>query len=139
MSTLVIDASVAIKWIVPEPGTDQALSLRRHRLLAPELLVAECANALWKKVRRREFTKQEADLAARTLELAELELFPMRRLLGAATELATSRGPPAYECFYLALAAQLGCDFVTADTHLARKRVPPGFVPRVIPLGTADL
>ena len=48
MSTFVIDASVAIKWVVEEPGTPEALLLRRHRLLAPDLLMAECANILWK-------------------------------------------------------------------------------------------
>jgi predicted nucleic acid-binding protein len=52
VTPFVIDASVAIKWLVDEPGTAAALSLRRHRLLAPDLLIAECANVLWKKVRR---------------------------------------------------------------------------------------
>jgi predicted nucleic acid-binding protein len=50
MKELVIDASVAVKWVVEEPGTQEALLLRQHRLLAPDLLVAECANILWKKV-----------------------------------------------------------------------------------------
>jgi len=42
----VIDASVAIKWVVSEPGTQEALALRQHRLIAPDLLIAECANIL---------------------------------------------------------------------------------------------
>jgi predicted nucleic acid-binding protein len=46
LSTFVIDASVVIKWVVDEPGTAQAHLLRRHRLLAPDLLIAECANIL---------------------------------------------------------------------------------------------
>ena len=50
MNTLVIDASVAVKWVVEENGTPEVLALRqRARLIAPELLVAECANILWKK------------------------------------------------------------------------------------------
>ena len=50
MSTLVIDASIAIKWVVEEGGTTEALVLRQKaKLMAPELLVAECANILWKK------------------------------------------------------------------------------------------
>ena len=49
MSTLVIDASIAVKWVVEEDGTPQALMVRRRaKLIAPELLVAECANILWK-------------------------------------------------------------------------------------------
>ena len=47
MSGLVIDASVAIKWVVPEPGTIDALALLdRFELRAPDLLVAECADVL---------------------------------------------------------------------------------------------
>ena len=64
MTHLVIDASVAIKWVIAEHGTREALSLRRHRLFAPDLLVAECANVLWKKTRRNELTEDEARLAA---------------------------------------------------------------------------
>ena len=74
MTDLVIDASVAIKWVIEEPGTREALSLRRHRLFAPDLLVAECANILWKKTRRNELTLQEALLAARLLQRADIEL-----------------------------------------------------------------
>jgi predicted nucleic acid-binding protein len=68
VSTLVIDASVAVKWVIEETGTEAALSLRRGaKLIAPELLVAECANVLWKKVRRNELSRDEAHLAARLL------------------------------------------------------------------------
>ena len=58
MSVFVVDASFAIKWVVDEAHTTQALLLRRHRLIAPDLLIAECANVLWKKVRRGELTRQ---------------------------------------------------------------------------------
>ena len=47
MNSFVIDASIAVKWVVEEEGTQEALILRqRAKLLAPELLVAECANIL---------------------------------------------------------------------------------------------
>ena len=104
MTDLVIDASVAIKWVIEEHGTREAMSLRRHRLFAPELLVAECANVLWKKTRRRELTPDEARLAARLLQRADVELAPMRALLEPATELAIAMDHPAYDCAYLALA-----------------------------------
>ena len=54
MSDLVIDASIAIKWVIEEDRTKEALALRRQALAAPDLLVAECANILRKKVRRKE-------------------------------------------------------------------------------------
>jgi predicted nucleic acid-binding protein len=119
--TLVVDASVAIKWVVEEPGTAEALALRRHRLYAPDLLVAECANILWKKVRRRELVEAEAMLAARLLERCDVELMPMRRMLEQATRLAVLLDHPAYDCLYLALAQSGGHAFVTADERLCAR------------------
>ena len=57
------------------------LALRRHSLAAPDLLVAECANILWKKVRRNELADEEATLAARLLARADIDLMPMRPFL----------------------------------------------------------
>lgn len=122
MNTLVIDASIAVKWVVEEEGTPEALSLRHQaRLIAPELLVAECANILWKKVQRGELSKDEALLAARLLEAADIELLPTRPLLVAATRIAIDLNHPAYDCLYLALATASDCRFVTADERFLRK------------------
>ena len=71
---LVIDASIAVKWVVPEPDCDRAEALRDHPLVAPDLLFAECANVLWKKVRRGELSKDEADIAAQTLGQADIAI-----------------------------------------------------------------
>ena len=117
---LVVDASVIIKWVIDEEGTTAALALRRARLAAPDLIVPECANILWKKVRRREMSQDEARLAGRLLARANLDLFPMRRLLEPAVELAHLLDHPAYDCTYLALARDLGVDMVTADERLCR-------------------
>ena len=77
MSVLVIDASIAVKWVVEEDGTPEALAIRQKaRLIAPDLLIAECANILWKKVKRRELVKQEALIAARLLQGADLDTCP---------------------------------------------------------------
>jgi predicted nucleic acid-binding protein len=120
--TLVIDASIAVKWVVEEDGTPQALALRqRAKLIAPELLVAEGANILWKKVRRRELSKDEAVLASRLLQAAEIELQPTRSLLEPATRIAIELDHPAYDCLYIALAVANGCQFVTADESFVRK------------------
>jgi predicted nucleic acid-binding protein len=119
VSTLVIDASIAIKWVIPEDGTDAALALRReHKLIAPELLVAECANILWKKARLRQVTANEALLAARLLEGADIELIAIRALLEAATKLAIDLDHPAYDCIYLALAVANDCRLATVDERL---------------------
>ncbi len=137
MKTLVVDASVAIKWVVQEPCTDAALAIRRCRLLAPDLLVAECANILWKKVRRGNLAVADALLAARLLERAGIELVPMRRMLERATSLSIALIHPAYDCFYLALAEATGCDVVTADDRLAAKVQAHGSGVRVLSLASA--
>ena len=122
MNTLVIDASIAVKWVVEEEGTPQALTLRqRAKLIAPDLLVAECANILWKKVARNQLSREEALLAAKLLQGAEVELLPMRSLFEVATSLAIELDHPAYDCIYLALAVENDCPFVTADERLLRK------------------
>ena len=119
---LVIDASIAVKWVVEEEGTPQALALRqREKLIAPELLVAECANILWKKAARDELSREEALLAAKLLQSAEIELLPMRPLFETATGLAIELDHPAYDCIYLALAVENDCPFVTADERFLRK------------------
>lgn len=122
MTTFVVDASIAIKWVVEEDGTPLAIALRKNaRLIAPDLLVAECANILWKKVERGELTSQEADLGARLLERSDIELMPMRGLLHAATRLAVALSHPAYDCVYLSLALARSTRFVTADDRFIHK------------------
>lgn len=140
MNTVVVDASVAVKWVVEEDGTTEALAVRRsNRLMAPDLLIAECANILWKKVQRRELTREEALLAARLLQGADIELVPARRSLEAATRLAIDLDHPAYDCLYLVLAIDNDCSLVTADESLLDKlnrARQPGLRRRVIPLRT---
>ena len=121
MSTLVIDASIAIKWVIAEEGTKEALALRNQALAAPDLLIAECANILWKKVRRRELSDQEAQFAARLLARADIDLVAMRPYLEAAVRIALALDHPAYDCVYIALAEAEELQFVTADTGLLRK------------------
>jgi predicted nucleic acid-binding protein len=138
VTAFVIDASVAIKWVIDEPGTQQALLLRQHRhqLSAPDLLIPECANILWKKVRRQELTADEAMLAARLLQRTDVRLEPMRPLLEATTRLAIALDHPAYDCIYLALAQALACPLVTADERLHRKARSIRFTPEVVPLAS---
>ncbi len=121
MRSLVVDSSVAIKWVVQEQGTEQALALRRYRLSAPDLLAAECANVLWKKVRRGDMNEAEAVVAAGLLELSGVDLVPMRGMLAQATRLALDLDHPAYDCLYLVLAQSTDRHFVTADERLVRK------------------
>jgi predicted nucleic acid-binding protein len=117
----VIDASVAIKWVVEESGTEDATALMDHSLLAPDLFVSEIANVLWKKIRRRELTLQVAEAAALTLQAAGIELVPTADLLPEILRLAHTLEHPAYDCAYLAVALERKCPLVTADRELVKK------------------
>ncbi len=113
MTLYVVDASVVVKWVVEEPGTPQAMTLlNRHELAAPDLILAECANIFWKKVRRRELSLPEARFAALMIEGSDLQLREMLPIWLAAIELAARIDHPAYDCLYLALAQREGLQFV---------------------------
>jgi uncharacterized repeat protein (TIGR03803 family) len=101
--------------------------------------VAECANVLWKKVRRSELTSREALLAARLPQRADIELAPMRTLLERTTDLAIALDHPAYDCAYLALAESLSCDLVTADRRLTAKPLPADYNSKVLAFGCPHL
>jgi len=120
---LVVDASVAIKWVIPEAGSEQAITLLDHDLVVPALLFSECANILWRKLRHRLLTDEEASLAAQTLEQAELAVVWTRNYLARAVAIATELDHPAYDAVYLAVAEALGLRMATADDRLIRKAV----------------
>jgi len=90
-------------------------------LAAPDLIIAEVGNVLWKKVRRQEITAEVAILAARAMELVEIELVPMRALLAKAARCALALNHPVYDCLYVCLADDRGIPFVTADARLRQK------------------
>lgn len=135
----IIDASVAVKWVVEESGSDRARGLSQARLEAPDLLPVECANILWKKVRLGDLRQQEA---ARRLDLllrAPVVLAGSRDLLEAALELAFELKHPVYDCVYLALALRRAIPLVTADQRLVaaarRRRRTAGCVRLLADLG----
>jgi predicted nucleic acid-binding protein len=133
----VVDASVAIKWVVDEPGSTAAAALlSAGPLQAPDLLLVDCAHVLWKKARRGELSADEAGLAIHLLRQADVELLPSRPLVDRALRLALTLDHTAYDCLYLALALELGRPFVTADHHFVRRIADAGLAPgQVIPLG----
>jgi predicted nucleic acid-binding protein len=141
VSGFVVDASVAIKWFVDELDSARAARLLTQPLSAPDLLAAECANVLWKKVIRAELSLDEAEVIALALEGAAISLHPARAHLAQATRIACELGCPAYDCFYLALAQELQRPLVTADLRLVnrvRSERARRFAKLVVPLGEIE-
>ena len=120
MTRYVVDASVAVKWLVKEPLSDRAARLLAPgiSLLAPDLLFVEAANALWAMRQRGDIGDAEFDEAVETLKTAPI-LAPRRlaHLLPAASRLAADLGHPVCDCFYLALAISEQAPLVTADSR----------------------
>ena len=122
----VIDASVAVKWLVAEEDADIAdrLAASGEELHAPRLMVSEVANTLWRKARQGQIERAEAGAA-----MALLTDMPVRwnddETVGAdAVRLAQALDHPVYDCMYLALAHRIGATVVTADGRFANAVAP---------------
>lgn len=121
--TCVVDASVACKWFFAEPLSDQALALAAaHQvLLAPDLIVAECANVAWRRVRDGQVPVEQAEAFLRALPAWFERLTPSAQLHEHAFRIAHRLNHPAYDCLYIALAAQASAPLATADAALAKR------------------
>lgn len=121
--SLIVDASVAIKWFVKENLHEEALVLLQHndRLQAPEFIVAELTNVVWKKRLRREITNGQAQTIVSRIPNYVPVLYPILLDHERALDLAVFLEHPAYDCLYLACAERVGGTMVTADRTLLRK------------------
>ncbi len=118
MSQYVLDASVVVKWVIEEPFQEEARHYRHKELtlLAPGLLLLECASAIQKKVWRNELESEEGWQAYEVLcAYEELNIIPTSALMRQAYDIANELSHSIYDCLYLALAVQNGATVITAD------------------------
>jgi predicted nucleic acid-binding protein len=119
MARAVVDASVAIRWVVDEPGSALAHRLRSIDLLvAPAIILAECGNALWRRVRLGLLDAAQARDRLAALRMAPVKLRPDDALAPAALDLALGLDHPICDCLYLALALDETAPLITADRRL---------------------
>jgi len=119
----VVDASIVVKWVIPEVLSDEADRVRdgADDVLDPDLLLVEDANALWRKTSAREISPREADAAFVLVRRSGIDLRPTGPLLPRAMDVARRLTHPVYDCVYLALAEREHAAFVTADQRLLRR------------------
>jgi predicted nucleic acid-binding protein len=121
MKPLVVDASVAIKWFIPEKGSIEAIKLftGRHRLFAPDIIRPEIGNILWKLHTRRLLTSDEAFQIIGDFLSMPIEICSSDSLMTSAFEIAVATGRTVYDSLYLAAAVERNAFMMTADQRLA--------------------
>ena len=123
--SIVVDASVAVKWVLSETGSEAADALLDQDLMAPVLWLAETANVLWRKARIGDITAEQASARLSELLKAPVASLPIEPHLEPALKLALEIGHPVYDCIYLALALHHRTHVVTADRRFASAASTP--------------
>jgi predicted nucleic acid-binding protein len=127
MTSLVVDASVAIKWMLALPNerlVPHAVVLHDRfvrgelEIAVPDLFWSEVANVVWKSIRAQSISRADGQVALRVL--AEADLLTVRCLgfAQSALEIALKYGRSAYDSMYVALAVQTKAELITADEKL---------------------
>ncbi|HEX8533883.1 MAG TPA: type II toxin-antitoxin system VapC family toxin [Allosphingosinicella sp.] len=134
---MIIDASVAFKLVVEEPGSDDAIGwIGRTELIAPALLHAEVANGLWKRVQKNELSG-DAEIGERLADLARyVRTVEETPFMADALRLAIELRHPVYDCIYLALAEGLQDEMITADRRFLAAVAGTAHASRVRELGS---
>lgn len=119
--TVVVDASFALKWLVPEVGSDIAreLLLAAQPITVPDILRIELTSALCRKERQRAIGAAEVDAALGLLNTVPGRVEPVLPLLDAATTLARAHRHALFDCLYLVQAQRSGAALATFDRSLA--------------------
>ena len=126
----VVDASIVVKWLLPEPDSESALAQRQtwktQGLVpaAPDFLLIELHNVLWKKSQRGGLASDAPILSFSPLFGLDLTWFPCEPLLPLALSIALRERVSIYDALYASLAQQLRAPLYTADTVLAERLSP---------------
>jgi predicted nucleic acid-binding protein len=126
----VLDASVALKWVLTEPDSPKAHQVRAddrqqvHELLAPDTFPVEVAHALARAERRGIVASSQGTRLLTDVLSTPPKLHAYLPLLSRAFTIASQARIGVYDCLYVALAEQEGCEFLTADARLLNSLQP---------------
>jgi predicted nucleic acid-binding protein len=124
----ILDASVGLKWVLNESDSDKARQLREdfrnaiREFLAPDIFAVECAHALTKGERRGVVV--DPDFLYDEIMLDAPRFSPSIPLMMRAISIARKARIAVYDCVYVALAEQEGCELITADQRVLNALQP---------------
>jgi predicted nucleic acid-binding protein len=124
--TLVLDSSVALKWVLPEAYSDKAIQLRDdfHNavldLISPDIFPIESLHGLTKAERQKRIVNGTAHALWQSILADCPVLHPHIPLLDRAYEIASAARIGIYDCIYVALAEREHCELATADDRLIK-------------------
>ena len=123
MSAICVDASVAVKWVLPEDDSDEALRLWRSsgELWSPDLLLIECANAIRHRVEHGPLEAEDAVRLLRALLGVDLNLLSSREIAEEALGIALQTGLTVWDACYVVVARGVGAELWTADHQLHKR------------------
>ena len=122
MPVTVIDTSIALKWVLPEEGTERAFRyVKADDVVSPDILLVESANVLAKKVRANDIAGAEALRALAMIQSAVASFVRTEPLVPRALELSIALSHPVYDCVFLACAEQVQGQLATADQALIKR------------------
>lgn len=135
--TLVIDASVALKWYLDEPFSEEARAILAsdEPLVAPDIIISEVGNAAWLRLNKGDIAVAQAREILVELPGAFLALVPAVGLALRALEIATELKHPLYDALYLATSESWNAPLVTADSRLLAKTAASRWANQMRPLG----
>jgi predicted nucleic acid-binding protein len=134
--TIVVDASVAVRWLFQLDAAHAAENIIRpdESLIAPDLVLAEVTSAAWKLVTFENLPLESVAAVLRGAPTVFDEIVPGTLLFDRALAIAVELRHPVYDCFYLALAEQRDCQVATFDDRLVSRCSGTVFARRVKPL-----
>jgi predicted nucleic acid-binding protein len=120
VSVFVVDASLVVKWFIPEV---HAVAAGRwlaapHEYVAPDLLFPEAGNVIWKKVRRGELSVAQGRQLVSHIARVAVDTVDTRSLFEDAVAVAMAANVTVYDAMYVTLAVRLDTQLITGDDRL---------------------
>ena len=133
---IVVDANVAVKWVIEQPHVEQARSIveRGVDLLVPGMFVAEVTSTLWQYARAQHIDKDQASSGIASILRLISHVERDVHLADDALAMGLELNYAPYDCFYLVLAMRRGAPFVTADRRLINRLATTKYKKHVIHL-----